>query len=318
MKPPKVLVFLFSAAALAGAPRPVWIDTDPSAIPGGHDVDDALALLEAFGSPELSIRGISIVFGNMDLATTSRLGKQIIREFGPPSTPVFVGAAGASDLGRETDATRALADALRRERLTILALGPATNIATVVRNHPELAPRIGEIIAVAGRRPGQKLIAGPKQTNSFRDVNFELDPEAFRILLSSRIPLTVTPWEIASKLWLTREDVAALAGRKPGLASLLPAIEDWLALWRNRFGAPGFHPFDTLAVGYLVDRSDLTCSVLDASIETGTDDTSMSANAAEKPYLLVRPLRRNRRTVKYCHDVAPRFKRDLLRRIAKT
>ena len=98
MKPPKVLVFLFSAAALAGAPRPVWIDTDPSAIPGGHEVDDALALLEAFGSPELSIRGISIVFGNMDLATTSRLGKQIIREFGPPSTPVFVGAAGAAHL----------------------------------------------------------------------------------------------------------------------------------------------------------------------------------------------------------------------------
>ncbi|MCI0390199.1 MAG: hypothetical protein MOB07_15725, partial [Acidobacteria bacterium] len=41
----------------------VWIDTDPSVAPGGHEVDDGFALIQAFHSPELEIRGVSVVFG---------------------------------------------------------------------------------------------------------------------------------------------------------------------------------------------------------------------------------------------------------------
>ena len=46
---------------------PVWIDTDPSIRPGGYEVDDGFALIQAFHSPELSIRGVSLVFGNEPL-----------------------------------------------------------------------------------------------------------------------------------------------------------------------------------------------------------------------------------------------------------
>ena len=295
--------------------KPVWIDTDPSALPGGHEVDDAFALLQAFGSPELSIRGISIVFGNADLPTASRMGRQIIKEFGPSSIRVFDGASDASDLGRETDATLALADALRHGRLTILALGPATNIATVLRNHPELAANIDRIVAVAGRRPQQRFVAGPKQNIPFRDFNFELDPEAFRVILASKVPLTLAPWEISSGVWLTPEDIDALAARSPRFSSLLPAVSDWLALWRDQFGAPGFNPFDTLAVGYMVVPSSLTCSKMNATIEVALDDTT-SATGAQKPYLLVRPPGPSGRKVQYCHAAAPEFKTDLFARVA--
>jgi len=169
------MLLLFSSSVLAAASRPVWIDTDPSAAPGGHEVDDALALLQAFGSPELAIRGVSIVFGNADLVTASRIGRTVVKDFGPPWIHVFDGAASAADLGRETDATRALAAALGQERLSILTLGPATNVATVVRNHPELSARIVEIIAVAARRPGQRFQVGPKQNLPFRD-QFRVGP----------------------------------------------------------------------------------------------------------------------------------------------
>jgi inosine-uridine nucleoside N-ribohydrolase len=312
-----LIFLLFSASVLAAATRPVWIDTDPSVAPGGHEVDDALALLQAFGSPEIAIRGVSIVFGNADLPTANRIGRQLVRDFGPSSIRVFEGAAGAADLGRETEASRALAAALRRERLSILTLGPATNVATVVRNHPELSARIVEVIAVAARRPGQRFVAGPKQKLPFRDLNFELDPEAFRVLLASRIPITFAPWEISSKVWLTREDVDAIATHNPGFVSLLPALQDWVALWVSEFGAAGFNPFDTLAVGYLVDPADLACPTMAASIENGGDDTSASTPAPQKPYLLVRPPQRTEhKLVKYCHTAAPNFKVDLLRRIA--
>ena len=95
------MLLLFSSSVLAAASRPVWIDTDPSAAPGGHEVDDALALLQAFGSPELAIRGVSIVFGNADLVTASRIGRTVVKDFGPPSIHVFDGAASAADFDDE-------------------------------------------------------------------------------------------------------------------------------------------------------------------------------------------------------------------------
>jgi inosine-uridine nucleoside N-ribohydrolase len=309
-----VLAALWCAPLMWSATS-VWIDTDPSAIPGGHEVDDAFALLQAFGSPELSIRGISIVFGNADLPAASRIGRQIVKEFGPSSIHVFDGAGGASDLGRETKATLALADALRHGHLTILALGPATNIATVLRNNPELTANIDRIVAVAGRRPQQHFVAGPKQNIPFRDFNFELDPEAFRVILASKVPLTLAPWEISSKVWLTPGDIDALAARRPRFSSLLPAVRDWLALWRDQFGATGFNPFDTLAVGYVLAPSTLTCSAMNASIENAPDDTT-SALGAQKPYLFVRPPGPGGRKVRYCHAAAPGFRKDLLARVA--
>jgi inosine-uridine nucleoside N-ribohydrolase len=307
---PVAALSLITLVALEAAPVPVWIDTDPWATPGGHEVDDAIALLQAFASPELAVRGVSLTYGNADLPTASVIGRKIVSAFGPAGLPVFDGAAGPGDLGKETDATRAIADALRRERLTILVLGPGTDVATVVKNHPELAARVVEIIAVAARRPGQKFLSGPRQITPFRDYNFELDPKSFQVLLDTRIPLTFAPWEISSKVWLTHEDIAAVAQRRPAAQWLVPALGDWLALWNRQFGTDGFNPFDALAVGYLVARRDLTCEQMSAKIETRASDTS----SGDKPYLVVRGATSSR-TVRYCFDVAPDFKRDLLNRL---
>lgn len=314
----RILVFALIASSLlsAAARKQVWIDTDPSVAPGGHEVDDGIALLQAFRSPELDIRGISIVHGNADLPTATRIGKDIVQRFGPKNMKVFVGAAGAEDLGTENDATRALAQQLKHGHLTILALGPATNIGTVVRNHPDLALKIDEVIAVAARRPEQHFTAGPHTRQPLRDFNFEKDPEAFEVLLKSHVRLTFAPWEISSQVWITADDVRDLAAKNPGIEYMRAALEDWLKVWQQRFGATGFNPFDTLAIGYLVDRSDLVCDAFAASIETAADDTLVPPDPArEKPYLLVRPQNPNRRTVQYCYEAKPGFKVDLLRRL---
>jgi pyrimidine-specific ribonucleoside hydrolase len=312
-----VLLTFLGLPATARAQKLVWIDTDPSVAPGGREVDDGIALLQAFASPELDIRGVSIVFGNTDLATAARIGKEIVGRFGPKSLSVFAGASGPADLGRETDASRALEQELRRRRLTILVLGPATNVATVVRNHPELGARIDEIVAVAGRRPGQRFVAGNSQKTPFRDLNFELDPEAFRILLAAKVPMTLAPWEISSRVWLTRSDVQTAADTNPGMAWLRHAAEDWLVLWRREFGADGFNPFDALAVGYLVDRGDLECRPLAASIEEGPDDISSAQPAPGKPFFLVRPALAGKPAVNYCYTAKDGFHQDLVRRLSR-
>lgn len=303
---------------LGAQPRiPVWIDTDPSVAPGGHEVDDGIALLQAFASRELDIRGISIVFGNTDLATASRIGREIVQKFGPRGVGVYNGASGAVDLGQATGASKALVAELRQGHLTILALGPATNVATVVRNHPDLIKRIDQVVAVAGRRPGQRFLSGPSQQTPFRDLNFELDPEAFRVLLGSGVPLVLAPWEISSGVWLSREELEAASVRNPAMKWMYPAFADWLDLWKREFGAAGFNPFDALAVGFLTNRQSLKCARLSAAIETAPDDAAAVESPRGKPYLVVRPFTGGQARVTYCSAANADFKADLLRRLSK-
>ena len=140
----------------------VWIDTDPAAGIEYRDVDDALALLQAFRSPELNIVGISVVFGNASLKEGYPIAKFLVEKFSDKKISVYKGAKEGDEVGRETTASKNLYAALQKKPLTILALGPATNIATVVKNHPKIAGQIKEIIAVAGRRPQQRFQTGTK------------------------------------------------------------------------------------------------------------------------------------------------------------
>ena len=63
----------------------VWIDTDPSIGVPFHEADDGFALIQAFHSPELRIRGISTSYGNAGLATTTRIAREIAGRFGGPA-----------------------------------------------------------------------------------------------------------------------------------------------------------------------------------------------------------------------------------------
>src|SRR5271170_5483188 len=95
----------------------VWIDTDPSVARGGHEVDDGFALVQAFRSPELSVRGVSVVFGNAPLEQAYPIACEIVNRFGPPALSVHKGASSAGDLGIETPASEAIANALGKEPL---------------------------------------------------------------------------------------------------------------------------------------------------------------------------------------------------------
>ena len=163
----------------------VWIDTDPSIRPGGYEVDDGFALIQAFRSAELDVRGVSLVFGNAPLDLEIPIGQEIVRRFGPTGLGVYAGAAGPEELGEATDASAALAEALQREPLTVLVLGPGTNIGTVLMRHPELADRLVELIAVAGRRPGQRFVTGEMTNSPFCDCNFDKDPGSFQVMLDA-------------------------------------------------------------------------------------------------------------------------------------
>lgn len=297
----------------------VWIDTDPSMSPGGHELDDGLALLQAFHSKVLEIRGISVVFGNAPLKTAYPIGREFVQRFGPKGIVVHPGAASAQQLGEETEASRAMAAALQKEKLTLLAIGPLTNVGTVLKNHPEMSSQIDAVIAVAGRRPGQHFSYGTPGAKPFQDFNFEMDPEAFRVLLGATVPVVLAPWEVSSKVWLTAADVEKFRSGNAATQWLLQPALDWLKLWKDRFGVDGFNPFDTLAVGYAISPSMLQCEDLPVEIRTMPDDVNPEKRAdgtvPEKPYLLVSKDLASKRSVWYCSSPSPQFKDDLMQRL---
>ena len=316
-----VLAVALTRVQTAPGPVPVWIDTDPAIGEPERDVDDGLALVQAFHSPELDIRGVSVVFGNAELDRGLPIARRLVGEFGPPDLNVYRGAAKASDLSKETEASRALAAALRAAPLTILALGPATNVAAVLSKHPELAPRVTRVIAVAGRRPGQRFSTGSTNKAGHRDFNFELDPRAFQVLLDAKIEVVLAPFEISSKIWIRNEDLDRLAAsRSPAARGLVAPSRSWLTLWTRLFGVDGFNPFDTVAVAYAISPAGFACEALKARIETLADDVTepgvQGVTVDRKPYLLVsNALNGATGRVIYCATAPASFKQDLLTRL---
>lgn len=292
-------------------PIPVWIDTDPAVGVPRADVDDGLALIQAFHSPELEVVGVSTVFGNAPGEKTGPIGREIVRRFGPPGLPVHEGAdskAPCGDLASATDAVRALAAALEARRLTILAIGPVTNVADLLRLHPALAARIDEIVMVAARRPGQVFLSAPGQPAAFPDLNFECDPEGMQVLLDSDVPLTFAPWEVSSHVWLDADDLDRLDGASETGTWIAQQSRDWLALWTDDLKAPGFNPFDTLAVARVTHPQCLATHDVGVAIEPpeGEGPPQLLVDFAPGPQA---------RRARYCSEPDASFKPMLLERL---
>jgi inosine-uridine nucleoside N-ribohydrolase len=299
----------------APAPIAVWLDVDPAIGIEGGEVDDGLALIQAFHSPEIEVRGVSVVFGNTTFENAVPIAREVVERFGPPGLGVFPGAASAEQLGEDTEAVRALASALEHEPLTVLALGPLTNIGSFLRRHPELVPRIERVVVVAGRRVGQSFrIPGGTHT-PFRDFNFELDPVAAQVLLHSAVRLEMAPWEVSSHVWLRAEDMAALAARSESGRYVAERTASWLAGWQRDLGADGFNPFDTLAVAWITHPELIEWSEVAVWIEEGEDDTA-PGSGARKPLLQVDPDRAGGRRARYAYRPAPELHDMLVARLA--
>ena len=293
----------------AAAPRDVWIDADAALGVPECDVDDAFALVQAFHSPEIAVRGVSATFGNAPLARTLPIAADLVARFGPPGLVVQAGAASAADLGADLPAAGALAAALAERPLTILALGPLTTVATALRRHPEVVPCVHAVVAVAGRRRGQRFHSTPAQREPFPDFNFECDPAAMAAVLASPVPLVLAPWEVSAQVWITAADLDALAERGGAGAYLAGGARPWLDLWATRFAAPGFNPFDTLAVAWTTHPELLVAHDARVAIEPAPD-------GADPPHLVADLAAAGGRRARYCARIAPDFGPLLLARLA--
>ncbi|HEX2500947.1 MAG TPA: nucleoside hydrolase [Methylomirabilota bacterium] len=189
------------------------VDTDPG-------VDDALALILAFGDPETRIEALTVVAGNVGLERTVANACTILDVLGISSsaTPVFRGcdrsllgdrvaatSHGADGLGdchfspsaRPVEAEHA-ANALVRlaneapGELTLVSLGPLTNLALALNLDPDLPGKYRRLVVMGGavRATGNM----PRPSTEF---NVACDPEAAAVVLNRWPALTLVPWEAA-------------------------------------------------------------------------------------------------------------------------
>ncbi len=303
-----------SGTPLTEEPRAVWLDVDPAVMRGGHEPDDGVAMVVALGSPELRVAGVSVVFGNAPLERGLPIAREIVRRFGPEGLSVHEGAAAPSF--EPTAASRALIAALEREPLTVLVLGPATNVGAALRQRPDLADRIEELILVIGRRAGEPLLF-PGSDRRFRDFNFELDPEAASVVLASGAPVVLAPFELAVTLPVGAPEWERLRGTPFGDHFLGP-IGDYLDWFENETGIRATYPFDSYAVSWLLAPELLRCEEAMVAIREGPGDAATDRGAA-KPWL-VRLEGEDAglpegRPATWCGGADPALSDDLLRRL---
>jgi pyrimidine-specific ribonucleoside hydrolase len=239
----------FAPVASAGT---VWIDTDVSIGSPIREVDDGYAIVLAFHSPEIEIAGISTSYGNAPLNQTTRVARELAKQFGSAADlgpdKVFGGARSPSDLGQRSEATEALAKAVTKGRLTYIALGPLTNLATLVQLHPETARNIDRVIFLGGRAEGTTLGVGPNGSFHIHDANVFKDPRAAAIVLQTQIPLTLVPIRTGSQLALDPQDLRELERGGAAGRYLARRSQVWLWFWRHLVHASGGPIFDAVAL----------------------------------------------------------------------
>ena len=233
-------------------PLPVLVDCDPALFTIGLDVDDGLALLFLLGSPEVALLGVTTTAGNTLGSLAFRDAKKLLALAGRSDIPVTEGA-GYPLRPRPTAASRFLTEAVRQlpGEITLLALGPLTNLAAAAEEDRFFERNIGRLVIMGGRS-----VSGES------DFNFRCDSRAAERVLKLATPKTLIPFDLGFGVAITREDVRALLPSKNGLSSILGRRLSRFARFQDLFRgirgrAPsevtgGFHPWDVIAAAWLV------------------------------------------------------------------
>jgi inosine-uridine nucleoside N-ribohydrolase len=245
-------------------PRLVMIDCDPG-------TDDAIALLLAFASPELDVRLVTAVGGNVGLARTLANARALVALAGR-DVPVVAGADRAllgpfipaayvhnddglggvvlpegapASAGVAADAIRALLRAASPASVTLVGIGPATNLGLAFATEPALAEAVAEIVLMTGAW-------GEGNATPAAEFNAWNDPEALAILLALGRPVTLAPLEVTSQALCTPARIASLRTLAGGAA--LQAASSVLASVKpsRRLGGAGHPVHDACAVMWLV------------------------------------------------------------------
>jgi pyrimidine-specific ribonucleoside hydrolase len=266
---------------------PIILDCDP-----GHD--DALAIVLAVASPVLRLLAITTVAGNAALDRTTRNALRVLTLLGRTDVPVAAGAdrplvrepwvpvevhgdsgLDGADLPEPAvgpvaiSAVELMSALLReaREPVTLVATGPLTNVALLLRAAPALHGRIAEISIMGGS-------LGAGNTTASAEFNAWADPEAAAIVFGSGIPIRMAGLDVTHQALVLPDDIARLDGLGSRAGRVFADLMRFFAIHhRDRYGWDGPPIHDAVAVAWLAEPDLVTSKRLHVDVETAGTHT---------------------------------------------
>lgn len=271
-------------------PTPLIIDTDPG-------VDDAFAIALAVNSPEVDLRAITTVYGNVSQEQTTRNALQLLALLGREDVPVAGGADcplafphphraqyahGSDGLGGRSDslpepscsivrqpAVELMADVLEaaEEPVIVAAIGPLTNIALLLSVYPRLTARIGRLVVMGGAVSGGNVTATA-------EFNVWSDPEAARrVLVESSVPTTLVPLDLTHQVGMSKRWLDDLAQSSRTGSALVSLSEPGRAHYRRLLGEDVLVLHDAIAVAEVIWPGILEYRSMPVDVECGHGPT---------------------------------------------
>jgi purine nucleosidase/pyrimidine-specific ribonucleoside hydrolase len=276
-------------------PRPVLIDTDAG-------VDDALALILALRSPELSVKAITTVAGNIAVNKCTKNVHRVLDLLQIHDRPIVSQGAkhplrrplltasevhGRDGLGNVSkslpavklskagNAVDTILDCCDRygSRLTIVAIGPLTNLALACKAGPKLVRKVRRIITMGG------AFRVPGNTGPVAEFNYYVDPEAAHLVLNFGVAVTVIPLDVTHQVVLMRKEIEYRARRRASRLAMtvLRMTREYMRYHLETQGFNGGYLHDPMAVAVAVDSSIVRTRRARVDVETkGTSTSGMS------------------------------------------
>ena len=248
--------------------KKIIIDTDPG-------VDDSLAIFVALNSPELEVLGLTTIFGNAVTTTCTENALRLLEIAERTDIPVAEGAhiplngnfRGAAtfvhgDNGQgnaelplpttkslEIDAVAFLKETIETHpnEITLVPVGPLTNIANLLTQHPGVDKKIKEIVLMGGNAQS------PGNATPTAEANILNDPEAADIVFSAQCEITMVGLDVTNNVFMSEEQVNTLGSFNNAKSKHINKINPfYFSFLKNFFEENGMPIHDSSAVTYLV------------------------------------------------------------------
>lgn len=277
-------LILFSClllAARAQSPRRVIIDTDPG-------TDDAMAILLALNSPEFKVEALTVVPGNVEawqglenaLKIVSLAGRCDVTVAGGAQHPLnqklitaqyWHGKNGLADVELPPSKCKAdprfgpdliieLVHKYPRE-ITLIPVGPLTNIALAVSKDPSIASLVKNIVIMGGSISGGNV-------NGAAEANIYNDPEAAQIVFNAGWMVTMVGSDVGERTLITRKHLAQLQSTHGPQNDFIAKIVEFCIKRAQQNGYAAAAMYDPLAVGIALDPTLGTLKEMHVDVET--------------------------------------------------
>jgi inosine-uridine nucleoside N-ribohydrolase len=277
-----LLLLLTAIPVLCQAqPKKIIIDTDPG-------TDDALAILLALNSPEVQVQAITVVPGNVTAQMGLENALKLTTLANRCDVPVASGAHhplaqklitaefwhGKNGLANIELPTRCHADPRfgpdliielvhkYPHEITLVPVGPLTNIALAVSKDPSMVPLVKEVILMGGSISGGNV-------NAAAEANIYNDPEAAQIVFNAGFAsLTMVGLDVGNKTLMTEKEIAELKAAAGPTANFVAQVGSFLLELSRRFGENGSPMYDPLAMGVTLDPTLVKTEAMRVDVET--------------------------------------------------